>query len=106
MALVVGVVFVGDHPRLFARYRSQLMNLDVAFTDQARLVAHLEGLLGARVHSVAVQRVDLVLETTLVDVRYEAPRPTGRPTDRPTGALPVQAAAPTAQPVPTAAVQR
>jgi hypothetical protein len=106
MALVVAVVLVGDHPRMLARYRSQLMNLDVAFTDQARLVTHLEGLLGARVHSVSVQRVDLVLETTLVEVRYEAPRPTGRSTAHQADALPLQAARPTAQPVATAGVQR
>jgi hypothetical protein len=73
MALVLGVVYVGDHPRLLPRYRSQLMNVDAAFTDHTALVAHLEGLLGARVHSASVQRLDLVLETTLVDVRYELP---------------------------------
>jgi ABC-type transport system involved in cytochrome c biogenesis permease subunit len=73
MALVLAVVYVGDHPRLLPRYRSQLMNVDAAFTDHAALVAHLEGLLGARVHSASVQRLDLVLETTLVDVRYEVP---------------------------------
>ena len=91
MALVVAVVWVGDHPRLLARYRSQLMNLDVAFTDHAALVAHLEGLLDARVHSAVVQRVDLVLETTLVDVRYEtsgSPRPRGRATHLGTPAVP------------------
>ena len=69
-ALVVLTLYVGDHPRLFARYRSQIMVLDSAFTDETALVAHLEQLLGARVHAVLVQRVDLVVETTLVDVRY------------------------------------
>jgi hypothetical protein len=73
MALVLAVVYVGDHPRMLSRYRSQLMHLDAAFTDHTALVAHLEGLLGARVHSASVQRLDLVLETTLVDVRYELP---------------------------------
>lgn len=70
-ALVVLVLAVGDHPRLLPRYRAQLMHLDAAFTDHTALVAHLEGLLGARVHVAVVQRVDLVLDTTLVDVRYE-----------------------------------
>jgi hypothetical protein len=87
MALVLAVIYVGDHPALLARYRTQLMNLDAAFTDHTALVAHLEALLGARVHTAAVQRVDLVLETTLVEVRYEIPargsaaRATGRPLD-------------------------
>jgi hypothetical protein len=89
MALVLAVVYLGDHPRLLARYRTQLMNLDAAFTDHATLVAHLERLLGARVHTAVVQKVDLVLETTLVEVRYQIPtrgsaaRPTGTPVDRP-----------------------
>jgi len=55
-----------------------VMVLDSAFTDEHRLSAHLEGLLGARVHQVTVQRVDLVNDTTWVDVRFEvdrSPRP-------------------------------
>jgi tRNA (Thr-GGU) A37 N-methylase len=39
-------------------------------TDHVALVAHLEQLLHARVHAVNVQRLDLVNETTVVDVRY------------------------------------
>ncbi|MFS0699569.1 DUF4956 domain-containing protein [Cellulomonas sp. 179-A 4D5 NHS] len=72
--LVLLALFLGDHPRLLSRHRSQLMHLDAAFTDHTALVAHLEGLLGARVHVAAVQKVDLVLQTTLVDVRYETGR--------------------------------
>lgn len=74
MALVVLAMYVGDHPRLLPRYRSQLMTLDRAFTDRTALVAHLEHLLDARVHVAHVQKVDLVLDTTVVDVRYELPR--------------------------------
>lgn len=70
MALILAVVFVGDHPRLFRRYRRQVMVLDTAITDQVALVAKLERLLGARVHTTTVQRVDLVNDTTVVDVRY------------------------------------
>ena len=73
-ALVVVVVWAGDHPRLLRRYRVHLVNLDRAFTDHAALVAHLEGLLGARVHAADVVKVDQVLDTTLVEVRYEVPR--------------------------------
>ena len=71
MVLVVGVMAVVDHPRMLARYRQQTMVLDSAITDEIALVAHLERLLGARVHTVIVQRVDLVNDTTLVDVRYQ-----------------------------------
>jgi hypothetical protein len=72
MALVVGVLYVAGHPRLLCRHRQHGMLLDRAFTDEAALTAHLEGVLGARVHQVTVQRVDLVNDTTLVDVRYQA----------------------------------
>ncbi len=76
MALVLGVVYAAGHPRLLRRYRQQVVVLDTAFTDEPALVAHLEGLLGARVHQVTVQRVDLVNDTTWVDVRFElAARP-------------------------------
>ncbi|PVU82696.1 DUF4956 domain-containing protein [Cellulomonas sp. WB94] len=71
MALLVVVLAVGDSPRLFPRYRQQVMVLDRAITDEVALVAHLEQLLGARVHRVAVQRVDLVNDTTSLEVRYE-----------------------------------
>ncbi|MFI2754525.1 DUF4956 domain-containing protein [Cellulomonas sp. P22] len=72
-ALIVLVIAVADSPRVLRRYRHQLVVLDAAFTDEAALVAHLEQLLGARVHGVSVQRVDLVNDTTTVDVRFELP---------------------------------
>ncbi|GLW24899.1 DUF4956 domain-containing protein [Microbispora triticiradicis] len=70
MALIVVVMFLGDHRRLFRHYRHQILVLDSAITDHGVLVAHLERLLDARVHAVTVQRLDLVNETTVVDVRY------------------------------------
>lgn len=76
-ALVLVAVWVGDHPRLLRRYRAHLLNLDRAFTDHAALHAHVEGLLGARVRAVRVVKVDQVLDTTLVEVRYEVPREAG-----------------------------
>ena len=87
MALIVAVLYVAGHPRLLRRYRQHAMLLDRAFTDEAALAAHLEGVLGARVHQVTVQRVDLVNDTTLVDVRYQAvERPAGHPDDAAVGA--------------------
>lgn len=71
MALVVLVLVVADHPRLFGRYRQQSVHLDSAQTDEVALRAHLEQLLGARVVGLTVKRVDLVNDTTLVDVRYQ-----------------------------------
>jgi Domain of unknown function (DUF4956) len=82
MAALLMALFVGDHPRLFARYRTQSVNLDVAYTDETALIERLEDMLGARVHRVNVRRVDLVYDTTLVDVRYQLPGPLGKRTGK------------------------
>ena len=70
MILVIATLFVGDHPGLFRHYRQQTMELDVAYTDEDALRAHLEMLLDARVVNLVVKHVDLVNDTTLVEVRY------------------------------------
>ncbi|SFT56961.1 protein of unknown function [Geodermatophilus amargosae] len=74
MALLVAVTYVAGHPALFRRYPQQLVVLDAAFTDEPTLIGSPEALLDARVHQVTVQRVDLVDDTTWVDVRFERPR--------------------------------
>ena len=51
--------------------------LDSAVTDHVALVAQLEQVLHARVHDVIVQRLDMVNETTMVDVRYAVARERG-----------------------------
>lgn len=78
MVLLLLAVLVGDHPRVLRRHQRQELVLDGAVLDRVALVARLEGMLGARVHQVAVQRVDLVNDTTWVDVRYETVPPTRR----------------------------
>ncbi len=71
MGVIVVVMFVADHPRLFARYRTQVVNLDGAYTDESELREYLEELLSARVHRLKVRRVDLVNDTTNVEVRFQ-----------------------------------
>ncbi|KLN35370.1 permease [Cellulosimicrobium funkei] len=83
MALVVGVMAVVDHPRLLRRAQSQSVVVDRALTDRAELTRYLEELLGAEVRGVSVQRLDLVNDTTWVDVRYTEPRARRRATPRP-----------------------
>ncbi len=75
MATVVVALFIGDHPRLFASTRHQTITLDTAFTDEALLVARLESLLGAEVQRIKVKKVDLVNDTTSVDVRFKIVEP-------------------------------
>jgi hypothetical protein len=70
MLLIVAVLFVGDHPRLFRRYRQQTVRLDSAYTDEEALRAQLEVLLGGRVVNLSIKQIDLVNDTTLVEVRY------------------------------------
>lgn len=75
MAAIVTVLWIGDHPRLFAGYRTRVVNLDVALTDESALRDHLEHLLSATVHRFEVRRLDLVNDTTSVEVRYKLSEP-------------------------------
>lgn len=78
-AAILAALYIGDHPDLFRRYRNQVVNLDAAYTDETALVMHLESLLHAKVHRISVRKVDLVNDSTSVEVRYELPRSeTGR----------------------------
>ena len=70
MLLIIGALYVGDHPRMFRRYRQLTVQLDVAYTDEDALRAHLEMMLKGRVVNVSVKHVDLVNDTTLAEVRY------------------------------------
>ena len=70
MLLIIGALYVGDHPRMFRRYRQLTVQLDVAYTDEDALRAHLETMLKGRVVNVSVKHVDLVNDTTLAEVRY------------------------------------
>jgi len=75
MALIVGVLALADSPRLLRRSRTQLIHLDRAFTDRDALRTHLEHLLGADVRRVHVRKLDLVADTTTVEVHYDTADP-------------------------------
>ncbi|WP_198525860.1 DUF4956 domain-containing protein [Leucobacter sp. PH1c] len=75
--LIVGIVAVmwfADHPRLLAGSRQQIVRLDRAITSEEELRLALARQLDARITAVTVQQVDLVNDSTLVDVRYELVR--------------------------------
>lgn len=76
MAALLIALYVGDHPLLFADTRHQAVNLDAAYTSEPELIARLESILGAEVLRVTVKKVDLVNDTTAVDVRYRLLEPT------------------------------
>lgn len=70
MLLIIGVLFAGDHPRLFRRYRQQTVQLDTAYTSEEALRLHLEVLLKGEIVNLSIRHVDLVNDTTLAEVRF------------------------------------
>lgn len=70
MALVVATLAVADHPALLGDHRREVVVLDRAHTDEDEVRSRLEGVLGGRVTSLTVLRLNLVDDTTTVDVRY------------------------------------
>lgn len=75
MAIVVATLFIADHPRLLSGWQRQVLVLDRAIADQTALVAALEQRLGARVLGAQTIKLDLVTDTTVVDVRFRAGKP-------------------------------
>jgi len=69
-ALLLAVMFVVDGRRIGGRTRHQRILLDRAYVDDDAVAAALGTLLDADSMRFEVQEVDLVRETTLVDVRY------------------------------------
>jgi hypothetical protein len=75
IAIIVGTLFLGDHPKLFADYRQQVITLNEAFTDETELRARLESMLNADVKVMRVKKVDYVIGRTVVDVRFRLSQP-------------------------------
>lgn len=76
IALIVVVMWIADHPALLARSRHQIVRLDRAIADEVELRVELETRLNGTVTSFAVQQLDLVNDSTLVDVRFRVDRRT------------------------------
>lgn len=70
MAVLIGVIAIGDSPRLLGRARQQLVNLDQAVASEDDATALVEVLLHAHVTRLTIRKVDFVNDTTLCDVRY------------------------------------
>jgi hypothetical protein len=64
------VMYVVDHPRLFRGVRRQIVTLDAAYTDERLLREALSRLLGGQPRHLVVIEIDLVHDITKVDVRY------------------------------------
>jgi hypothetical protein len=74
VVLILGVLWAADHPALLSRSRHHVVRLDRALSDDAGLRAELGERLGGTVTAITVQELDLVNDTTLVDVRFRMPR--------------------------------
>ncbi len=70
MIVIVASMWIGDNPALLRGYRRQIVTVDRAIENEQTLVAQLEQRLGADVKHITVMKLDLVNDTTTVDVRY------------------------------------
>ncbi|MCR6712294.1 MAG: DUF4956 domain-containing protein [Demequina sp.] len=70
MAVLLGVIAIGDSPRLLGRARQQTVNLDQAVPSEEDAKALVEVLLHAQVTRLTIRKVDFVNDTTLCDVRF------------------------------------
>ncbi|MFI6878575.1 DUF4956 domain-containing protein [Streptomyces sp. NPDC050400] len=71
-ALLLLVVYVCDHPRLYARDRRAVVTLDAVFVDEGALRAELGRRVGEP-HGWTVQEIDYVRDLTVVEVRFRQP---------------------------------
>lgn len=70
ITLLLTVLWIADHPKLLARSRHQIIRIDRAEPDEDVLRVLVGERLGGSVTSLTVQELDLVNDTTLVDVRF------------------------------------
>ena len=68
-ALLIGVMYVADHPRLFPKARHLVLTLDAAIPNESDLRRSIEDRLGVEVRHLIVQELNFVLDVTIVDVR-------------------------------------
>jgi hypothetical protein len=74
-AMLLGVMFVADHPRLLRHAERQKLRLDGIPVDREHLKADVEERLGFEVTRLRVLEFDYVRNRTRVDVRFRTDRP-------------------------------
>lgn len=79
IALVVAVMAIVDSPALLRRSREQVLTLDRAYTDEHALREAVTAVLGVAPSVVTARSIDLVSDTTVVEVRYRAAAAATRP---------------------------
>jgi len=81
-AMLLGVIYVADHPRLLRHAERRTLRLDGTIASAEGLEAHVEDLIGFEVTRLDVLDLDYVRGRTRVDVRFRSDRPVqGGPSD-------------------------
>ena len=70
-ALVLIAIAILDSPMIASSTHRHTLTVDRAITDQDELIAHLMEMFAADTVKVEVLDIDLVRDTTMVDVRYK-----------------------------------
>ncbi|WP_051062361.1 DUF4956 domain-containing protein [Ilumatobacter nonamiensis] len=76
MGAILVALYIGDHPALYSRSRNQTITLDTAYPNERDAITRLTELLDADITRVDIRKLDLVNDTTVVDVRYQVRRAT------------------------------
>lgn len=71
-ALLLVVVYVADHPRLYARDRRAVVTLDAVYADEDELRGELARRVG-HPHGWTVREIDYVRDLMVVEVRFRQP---------------------------------
>ncbi|MFD9070001.1 DUF4956 domain-containing protein [Streptomyces lasiicapitis] len=74
-AVLLLVMYVGDHPRLYRHDRRALVTLDAVYREEDALRAELARRLGEPL-GWTVQEVDYVRDLMVLEVRFRQPEPT------------------------------
>lgn len=83
--ILILVMYAADHPKFASTTHRQTVTLDAAYPDEAQLRVALSKLLNARVLHMVVMDLDMVRDTTVVDVRFRVAREDDHPRIRATG---------------------
>lgn len=101
-AMLLGVMFVADHPRLLHHAERRIVRLEGAIGNKDELWREMEERLGFEVTGLRVLELDYARKRTRVDVRFRSDRPVRvhRDTEAPAATAPGPATEPPPEPRP------
>ena len=87
--LLLGIMYVADHPGILARDQGRVVTLDAVHEDPIALRQDLAGRLLGRVRHVRVMEIDHVRDLMVVDVRFQDPKQDPAPTPQRVPTIPL-----------------